>query len=55
MLKKSPKSSKPQQRNAFIEVARAAGCDESEAVFEGKLRKIAAAKPKVAPRKKGTK
>lgn len=34
------------QRQKFIEAARKAGADESEEVFEAKLKKIAKAKPK---------
>ena len=34
------------QRERFIETARELGCDEDEAAFEEKLRRIATVKPK---------
>ena len=34
------------QRERFIETARELGCDEDEAAFDEKLRRIASAKPK---------
>ncbi len=37
---------KPTQKHKFIAAAHAAECDESEAAFEGKLRRIAKVKPK---------
>lgn len=36
----------PSQRQKFIEAARKVQADESEEVFEAKLKKIAKAKPK---------
>jgi len=55
-----PKSSKPteakSQRERFIETARALECDEDEAAFEEKLKRIATAKPKQpTPRRKSRK
>ena len=44
-----------QQRKKFIAAARAAECDESEAAFDGKLRKVATAKPKALPKQKRSK
>lgn len=45
-----------QNRERFVQAAREAGCDESPEAFEGKLRKITAAKPiKNASLKKGNK
>jgi hypothetical protein len=48
-VRKTPES----QSKAFIETARKAECDESEAAFEGKLRRIAKAMPKPAKKEKG--
>ena len=45
-----PEADKQAQRKRFIETARELGCDEDEAAFDEKLRKIATAKPK--PRNK---
>jgi hypothetical protein len=43
------------QRERFIETARELGCDEDEAAFDEKLKRIATAKPNPKPiRKKGT-
>ena len=44
---------KPQisQRQKFVEAARKAEADESEAAFEEKLKKIAKTKPKDEPKK----
>ena len=36
----------PDQSKRFIETARELGCDEDEAAFEEKLRRIATVKPK---------
>jgi hypothetical protein len=41
-----PKPSKKTQKERFIETARALGCDEDEAAFDEKLKRIATAKPK---------
>jgi hypothetical protein len=41
-----PKSSNKPQNERFIEAARELGCDEDEAAFDEKLRRIATAKPK---------
>jgi hypothetical protein len=46
---------KKQNRNQtqrFIEKARELGCDEDEAAFDARLRKIAKATPSPAPEKK---
>jgi hypothetical protein len=40
-----PKSDEKQQSERFIEIARELGCDEDEAAFDEKLRRIAKAKP----------
>lgn len=40
------------QRQAFIDAARKAECDESEAAFEGKLRRIAQPSQKAAKTKR---
>jgi len=50
-LIKTPEKRFRGQSAAFIATARKAGCDESEAAFESKLRRIAKATPK--PVKKG--
>jgi hypothetical protein len=36
----------PEQYKRFVETARELGCDEDEAAFEEKLRRIATVKPK---------
>jgi hypothetical protein len=36
------------QRQRFIETARELGCDEDEAAFDEKLKRIATAKPKLS-------
>jgi hypothetical protein len=46
MSKSTPKSSDAEQSRRFIETARELGCDEDEAAFEEKLKRIATAKPK---------
>lgn len=38
-------------RAAFIEAARAAGCDEDEKAWEERLRKVAKAQPKAETKK----
>jgi hypothetical protein len=43
------------QGKAFIQKAREFGCDEDEAAFEKRLRKIAKAKPSDQPKPKGRK
>jgi hypothetical protein len=46
-------STKKKQKDKFIEKARELGCDEDEAAFEKRLRKIAkAAPPKPEPKRK---
>jgi hypothetical protein len=45
MRKKTP-DSQEQQHKRFIETARELGCDEDEAAFEEKLRRIGTVKPK---------
>jgi hypothetical protein len=42
---------KPDQLRAFIETARALGCDEDKERFEAALGKVAAHKPERAPAK----
>jgi hypothetical protein len=42
----SDKPSEASQRQRFIETARELGCDEDEASFDEKLRRIATVKPK---------
>ena len=42
------------QRERFIETARELGCDEDEAAFDEKLKRIATAKPKPKPSNKKT-
>ena len=49
------KTQQQTQRQAFIDAARKAECDESEAVWEGKLRRIVKAKRKATGKKKSTK
>jgi hypothetical protein len=49
------KTQQQTQRQAFIDAARKAECDESEAVWEGKLRRIVKAKQKTTGKKKSTK
>lgn len=39
-------ANKKSQHDRFIETARALGCDEDEAVFDGKLKAIVRQKPK---------
>jgi hypothetical protein len=46
MSKSPPKPSDEEQSRRFIETARELGCDEDEAAFDEKLRRIATAKPK---------
>jgi hypothetical protein len=41
------------QHERFIETARELGCNEDEAAFEEKLRRIATVKPKPKPRSSG--
>lgn len=50
---KNPKRSSDNQSERFIDKARELGCDEDEAVFDDKLRRIAQAKPEkeTAPNK----
>ena len=43
------KSAEQTQNDRFIEVARAIGCDETEATFDEKLKGIARQKPKGKP------
>jgi len=40
------KKSDPTQSKRFIETARELGCDEDEAAFDEKLKRIATAKPR---------
>ncbi len=46
----SRKKADPAQSKRFIETARELGCDEDEAAFDEKLRRIATAKPKPKPK-----
>ncbi len=43
------------QKEKFIKTARELGCDESEAAFDAKLKKLVAAKPKKKASPKKTK
>jgi hypothetical protein len=45
MSKSTPKHPDTKQSRRFIETARELGCDEDEAVFDEKLRRIATVKP----------
>ncbi len=47
-MPQKPKPDDPEQSKRFIETARELGCDEDEAAFDEKLRRIATAKPKPA-------
>lgn len=49
---RAPKRQDISQRQKFIEAARKAGCDEDEAAWEERLRKIAKAQPKHEAKKK---
>jgi hypothetical protein len=42
-----PDADKQAQHKRFIETARELGCDEDEAAFDEKLKRIATAKPKL--------
>jgi hypothetical protein len=53
MARSSPSSKDKSQRERFIEAARELGCDEDEAAFEEKLKKIAGHKPAKPGPKKG--
>jgi len=46
MAKPKNAGSQGEQSKRFIETARELGCDEDEAAFDEKLRRIATAKPK---------
>jgi hypothetical protein len=46
------KSSAPSQSKKFIDKARELGCDEDEAAFEARLKKIAKAPPPTPEKKK---
>ena len=46
MPERNKKSSDDAQSQRFMETARELGCDEDEAAFEDKLRRIARQKPK---------
>ena len=48
---KKPKEAESAQHDSFIKAARELGCDEDEAHFEEKLRKIARQKPRETPNK----
>jgi hypothetical protein len=45
------KTTDTQQHKRFIETARELGCDEDEAAFDEKLKRIATAKPSKPPAK----
>jgi hypothetical protein len=47
--KKKQLAANPDQRTAFIEAARKAGCSEDEAVFDENLKKVARHRPPFAP------
>ncbi len=49
------KTQQQTQRQAFLDAVRKAECNESEAVWEGTLRRIAKAKWKATGKKKGKK
>jgi hypothetical protein len=51
MTKTSAKTEKSQSQK-FKDAGRATGCDENEAAFEDRLRKIAKAAPKPEPKRK---
>jgi hypothetical protein len=46
-MSKSTKTTDKPQIDRFKEAARALGCDENEAAFDGKLKVIAKQKPKI--------
>jgi hypothetical protein len=46
---KQGQNASPSQHDRFIDAARALGCDEDPAAFDGKLKVIARHKPKVTP------
>ena len=46
VVARKAKADKKPQSQRFIETARELGCDEDEAAFDEKLRRIASAKPK---------
>ena len=55
VVARKAKADKKPQSQRFIETARELGCDEDEAAFDEKLKRIATAKPNPKPiRKKGT-
>lgn len=49
-MKKPKRTSNANQSDSFIKAARELGCDESEAAFDEKLKKVAAHKPKNEPK-----
>jgi hypothetical protein len=49
-----PKADAKAQHQRFIETARELGCDEDEAAFDEKLKRIATAKPKPKPKQKSS-
>jgi hypothetical protein len=51
-MRKKPAEPQEEQSKRFIETARELGCDEDEAAFDEKLRRIATAKPKLPLRPK---
>lgn len=53
-MSKSRRGSKS-QRDEFVKKARELGCDEDEAAFEKKLKKLASAKPPPKSRKSDNK
>lgn len=52
MPKRSQKPDEKRQHERFIETARELGCDEDEAAFDEKLKKVAGHKPPKAESKK---
>jgi hypothetical protein len=47
----APKITSKEQSKRFIDTARELGCDEDEAAFEEKLKRIATAKPESSRKK----
>lgn len=50
-MPKSNKQDEADQSRRFVETARELGCDEDEAAFDEKLKRIATAKPKPRDKK----
>jgi hypothetical protein len=54
LMPKHPTPDKRTQSERFIETARELGCDEDEAAFEEKLKRIASVKPKQIAKRKSS-